>query len=399
MTAGTNREPDGGGGPDRVRPPSATVARLRPYFRELGITRLARQTNLDVLGIPCFAAIRPNSRSLACHYGKGISDDAAMVSAVMEAAEMAFAERAIPISFRGDAATLKDAGMQVFDVSRFLPFGETLADDAVIDWTAGRALASARPVMVPTDLLRMTGRARGMAGLCQTSNGLAAGNIDAEAELHGLLELVERDATTGWTLSMPDHRHARCFSIDSVDGPIVGDLAARVRRAGFVVSLFDLTNDIGIPTVMALVGPADATHHREVTAGYATHPLLARAVAGAVTEAAQSRLTLIAGARDDQSPAAYDLPVHAEDAVLLGASARRNPPPDLGPVLPPDEALGLVLGALRAASVADPVAVRLGGDCYGISVVRMLSEDLEDRGANANWRPGARSVSTLLRAA
>src|SRR6266540_5919687 len=43
---------------DRMVSPAETVARLRPAFPALGITRLARVTGLDRIGIPVFIAVR-----------------------------------------------------------------------------------------------------------------------------------------------------------------------------------------------------------------------------------------------------------------------------------------------------------------------------------------------------
>ncbi len=60
---------------DRVCPPHETVARMLPHFARLGITRLASQTGLDDIGIPCFAAIRPNAMTIATNQGKGIDAD------------------------------------------------------------------------------------------------------------------------------------------------------------------------------------------------------------------------------------------------------------------------------------------------------------------------------------
>ena len=51
----------------------AFLARLLPRQKTMGITRLANLTGLDVLGIPVAAAVRPNSRSLAVHQGKGLT--------------------------------------------------------------------------------------------------------------------------------------------------------------------------------------------------------------------------------------------------------------------------------------------------------------------------------------
>ena len=78
---------------DRVRTPAETLAALRPRLAEFGVTRLARLTGLDEIGVPVWAAIRPNALTLAVSQGKGVADDAAAASAMMEAIEVATAER------------------------------------------------------------------------------------------------------------------------------------------------------------------------------------------------------------------------------------------------------------------------------------------------------------------
>jgi ribosomal protein S12 methylthiotransferase accessory factor len=50
---------------ERSCPPTETIERIWPYLPAFGITRLARQTDLDRVGIACWAAFRPNSKSLA----------------------------------------------------------------------------------------------------------------------------------------------------------------------------------------------------------------------------------------------------------------------------------------------------------------------------------------------
>ena len=62
---------------------------MRALMAEFGITRLARLTGLDNVGVPVWSAIRPNSRTLAQSQGKGVDDPSAMASAVMEAVEVA----------------------------------------------------------------------------------------------------------------------------------------------------------------------------------------------------------------------------------------------------------------------------------------------------------------------
>lgn len=60
------------GGPysDRSREPHETVALMRGHMASLGVTRLARVTGLDNVGIPVWAATRPNATTLSQSQGK-----------------------------------------------------------------------------------------------------------------------------------------------------------------------------------------------------------------------------------------------------------------------------------------------------------------------------------------
>ena len=78
---------------DRALSARAMIERVRPHMGGMGITRLADLTGLDRIGVPVFAAVRPNSRSVATSQGKGLSRDAARVGALMEAVESWHAER------------------------------------------------------------------------------------------------------------------------------------------------------------------------------------------------------------------------------------------------------------------------------------------------------------------
>ncbi len=78
----------------------AKLARIQPFFAQMGITRLANVTGLDTIGIPVVMACRPNSRSLAVTQGKGLDLEAAKVSAAMESIECHHAERILlPLKF------------------------------------------------------------------------------------------------------------------------------------------------------------------------------------------------------------------------------------------------------------------------------------------------------------
>ncbi len=109
----------------------------------------------------------------------------------------------------------------------------------------------------------------------------------------------------------------------------------------------------------------------------------------------QSRLTNIAGGRDDFSPAEYSEAVDASIAFLDAPQEHRTEPTawlQYGTMLPACSA-GSPTGSEPKPEIA---WAELGGAPYGISVVRALSATLEDRETNDHWRPGARAMRVLV---
>lgn len=372
---------------------------MRPFMPRYGITRLARQTGLDVLGIPCFAAIRPNARTLSVNMGKGVDDAAAMASAVMEATEYAIAEHPEVEASRTTAAALRQAGHPVFDVSPWLPQGQAIPDDLELSWLEGRDLFSGTSVFAPRDAL-IIGGAETLADISQSTNGLASGNTHEEATFHALCELVERDATTLWIFKSDAAAGATRIEPSAFADPLVNGLARAVRDAGFNLTLFDQTTAIGLPVIFALLSPTGETPTRyfDLAAGCGCHPVAARAAIRAITEAAQTRVSNIAGARDDFDPAEYHqrLSTSLQSLLALAGAQPRRPPAGLpmGTSLP--ALFAHAKGQLVAAGITRIAAFPLGGEDAGVAVVRLLAHGLEDRSTNRHWRPGPRATGAML---
>ena len=105
-------------------------------------------TGLDTLGIPVFAAIRPMGRSLSTQQGKGLTPEAARISALMESLETFTAEQASGARVRGSYRALARS-RRVVDV-RELPRPRGRLDlDAAWRWIEGWELAAGEPVLVP----------------------------------------------------------------------------------------------------------------------------------------------------------------------------------------------------------------------------------------------------------
>ena len=381
--------------------PEETLARVAPAFAEHGVTRLAKVTGLDCIGIPVWNAIRPNARSLSVHQGKGITDNDAKASAVMEALERACAERpSLPVR----TASVEDivSGGELCDpLDDLIAVGNRPLERASrLEWVEGHDLVGDRSVWVPYEavLLDFTRSWH----FWQSSDGLASGNTDKEATFHGLLERIERDADTLWSLERFERQAATCISSKDLGDPVVTSLVDRIERAGFTLQLFDMTSDLGVPTLSALLSPAEALSRRslrymDVTMGSGTHPMAYRAALRAITEAVQSRLTLITGTRDDVEDEVYD----SQASEFLLRKLRLQPqgkvPVDLSdPGTDVDGMLTRVLQILQDHKIGRIIAVRMNPGDKRFSVVKVIVPGLEHPEGRRQRRFGARALSRLL---
>ena len=283
---------------------------MRPRFGEFGITRLARLTGLDNIGIPVWAAIRPNSRTLSGSQGKGLDDEAAQASAVMEAVEVATAERTDLPHLVASLNDLRREGRAVDALESLLRLGEDPLDpDLATQWAEGWDILNERPVFVPLEACTLSD-SLAQPRYWQSTDGLASGNTLWEAMFHGLCERIERDALTLWALRDDAHVAAKCVATEALDDAELNRLADMVLAAGRQLRLFDITSDANIPVYLAAISPpSDGQEgrwtHFELASGSGCHPIAARAAIRAVTEAAQTRVTTIAATRDDFDPEVY----------------------------------------------------------------------------------------------
>jgi ribosomal protein S12 methylthiotransferase accessory factor len=364
-----------------------TLERLRPLLPRLGITRVAVVTGLDRIGIPVVMVCRPNSRSLSVAQGKGTSLAAAKVSGIMESVEGWHAEHILlPLRL----ATYRElaAVARVVDVdtlprrlnSRFHP-------DLTILWVEGTDVFSAERTWVPYESVHLDFRVTGPQGggcFLASSTGVAAGNELLEAVSHALCEVVERDAITLWNGTPPEVRAGREIDPATVDDPSCRELFEAYDGAAVGVRVADLTTDVGLPVFRAAAVDTRSSSVRSIPAatGYGCHPSRAVALSRALTEAAQSRLTTIAGSRDDLPPSTYR---RLRDREVLRRHARwleEASPRSFTDVADTDAAtleedVTYELDRLRAVGIREAVVVDLGRKDVGVPVVRVVVPGLE----------------------
>jgi YcaO-like protein with predicted kinase domain len=389
-------------GTHRVVDPCVTLARLLPKLGMIGVTRMANVTGLDYVGIPVCAAVRPNSRNLSVHQGKGLTLDAAKASAVMEALEWYSGEQSPADAVWRPMASF-EGGLSV--VPRHLARGR-LRHDAVIPWVEGFDLVKGRSSFVPEELVTTDftrPRREGFGWFRASSNGLAAGNTMTEALLHAICELIERDAFALWRLAPADIRSRTRIDPGAMSDPFVQTLADLYDRARMTVEAWDITSDIEVPSFFCVIDDRKARPpFLGRFGGAGCHPNAGVALCRALGEAAQSRLTFIGGSRDDIPLESYSVigwqhnltsfMVQRADPSPKGVASRRAVSFDAQTV---EEDLDAVLTKLTDRGVDSIVQVDLTRPELDIPCVRVVIPRLEGMPHKPGYKPGKRARGVL----
>jgi YcaO-like protein with predicted kinase domain len=375
----------------RVCTPNETFARIEPLLWAAGITRIADVTGLDRLGIPVVTVARPNSRSLSVSQGKGLDMAAAKVSGAMEALESFHAERVDqPVHLlRWSELSGTDRAIDLGGLPR-LRSGLFHAEKR-IPWVAALDLVSDRERLIPLELVHTDFTIPALPGTgCfpRSSNGLASGNSFAEAALHGLCELVERDA---YALYLWHPERSSRLDLSTISNPVLLSLLERIQGAGCRLDLRDITSDLGVSAFWAIItGGGESAATSAPAGGLGCHPDRIWACVRAVTEAAQSRATRLSGSRDDltrwwfRHERARPAPLVDEFTTAL----------DAGPSFyseSVEDDLQWLLDRLASKGFDSVLAVDLSRPEFGLPVLRIVAPGLEHPGHDVV--PGPRATS------
>ena len=290
-------------GTHRIIPPNETIKNNEEKCKIAGITRITEITHLDRIGLPVFSAIRPTSQdgAISIYGGKGISSEHAKASAMMEGFERYSAEKQDENLVTGTVSEISSKGNTIDVESLNLPkdFKKENIELFNLEWNICHDLISGDDYYVPSNAIYHPYVLEDNS--CQSlfksnTNGLASGNSLEEAILHGMFEVIERDA---WSIFELTHKNYKQIDLDSIESETVNDAISKFSENDIKIKLMDFTADVNIPTIAA---SADDTLLKDaglLTLGIGTHLDPEVAVLRALTEVAQSRATQIHGARED----------------------------------------------------------------------------------------------------
>ncbi|MDR2967830.1 MAG: YcaO-related McrA-glycine thioamidation protein [Methanobacteriaceae archaeon] len=290
-------------GTHRAIEPSKTIANYENKLKIVGITRITEITHLDRVGIPVYSAIRPTAQDggVSIYAGKGVKKEQAKASAMMEGFERYSAEKqdidnekSIITTFNNlkNSSIINPKDLTLPNETKNLDF-----DTVEIEWTLATDIATEKEYYVPSNAIFHPYIPKNSTPLFKgNTNGLASGNVLEEAVLHGILEVIERDA---WSIFELTKKNKKQIDTKSIKNPLINDLLNKFKKEAIDIKLMDLTADVNIPTIAATADDTILKDPALLTFGVGTHLNPEIAIMRALTEVAQSRATQIHGARED----------------------------------------------------------------------------------------------------
>ena len=344
----------------------------------------------------------PRSRDILTVYnGKGVTREHALVGAVMEAVERQAAGRLTLETVDALPAALLNA-LDPAELNVLPAWG--------ITFVRGYDVLRDEPAYVPRAAIEWPALGPRIFPVV-TTNGLASGNTLLEAMYHALCELVERHVWSVAHARAHLRPHAFLASLAApgvdlrsvmIDDPIgialelptgeavVDAIHAKIERCGLRVRLLALGEGVLPTTIIAtLFDPHAASPMVHIGLGTSWSPV--HATVRALTEAVQSRLTDVQGAREDIVRAGdsrptrfrshnrrlarlphgrwtFDGPVAAHGRLREIADRSSN---DLA------ADFRALLDALRASGVRRAIIVDITPPGTPVTVVRAIAPDLE----------------------
>ena len=290
-------------GTHRVIAPKRTIEINQDKLKTAGITRIADITDLDRIGLPIYTAIRPTAEegAISIYGGKGISKDHAKASAMMEGFERYSAERQdSDDTVIATVDEISEHGNYIEPKCLNLPkdIEKKGIDKLSLEWIKSKDIVSGNEYYIPANaIFHPYTHENNVESLFKSNtNGLASGNILEEAILHGMLEVIERDA---WSIFELTHKNYAQIDTESIESETIRDIISKFESEGIKIKLMDFTADIKIPTIAASADDTVTKDAGLLTLGMGTHLDPEVAVLRALTEVAQSRATQINGARED----------------------------------------------------------------------------------------------------
>lgn len=267
--------------------------------KKLAVSRISYLTPLDKINVPVINLCLPNRARESFCAGKGHTIEQALISSFMEGVEYRVCDGK-HLTFLKGLTNLQMLGLKKNVIKlddMHAPHLKELSLTKKYDWVECIELSSFKKVWLPKEIMTVTDHLPNKNALNKfpSTNGMASGLHPVDAILHGLLELVERDAFCISNFTSP-----KKIEIKSIDLKLK-KLVTKIQQKGIEVLIFDITSDLDIPTLEVYLIEQMTPEKFAIHQGQASHFNISIALDKALLEATQVRLTYFAGAREDTS--------------------------------------------------------------------------------------------------
>lgn len=280
--------------------PLPSLAIARRAATESGVTRFADVTGLDRIGIPVWQAVRPWSKSITVHQGKGLTSESALIGACLEAVEFHHAE--------GWVGEVRLSDFDMLPAPERLPAADDCSrvrgatDIHAVEWSPVERMGSSGVLWVPKAAISLNTCVPRPPWVLCSSGGQGAGFDFDFATCKALFELLERDAFAVWLSKSFVDRAKDGIAIHSVASEWFQQICRRLTELNMRLRVFAPRAVVDIPVIVAeIVDPGPESRVKPYSHGICAHADAETALKGAIVEAAQCRLTEISGARDDMN--------------------------------------------------------------------------------------------------
>jgi len=237
----------------RSKSPADTLQFVERIKETAGMMSFRNATEVDRIGIQVFTCdrIRPDG-SVTSHTGKGVSPIQAQVSITMEAIERycsefrkEYLEKLVKGSYRNLKSEFNILDPHDLILSRFSDYD----DGRDICWIWGCDLSANEDILVPACAVYHPYHEDNILLMSTHTNGIAAGNTIEEAVIHGLAEVIERDA---WSIAQYSRKFHDAIFIENVpENEFIIGIFKMFEKADIEIVAKDLTTDVGMPVVAA----------------------------------------------------------------------------------------------------------------------------------------------------
>jgi ribosomal protein S12 methylthiotransferase accessory factor len=358
---------------------------------------------LDELKVPIWSCIRPGSRTVATSFGKGLSDEVAQISAMMEALEGACAEnREAIVGRRGSIADFQKMGIPIVPLDKLdRCTSSDIPKRRSLDWIEGVSLFTGQTAFAPFELVGMDYERQSgpiSAGFHMNSSGLGAGFEWKAAAQHAILELVEHEVTAMIEECpvMLSFFEAKTYK-KGTDKQL--DDAFEKFPSSLVRPIFrEIPNRFGLSVVICELLSVETNQlAAEIkTMGFACRHDLRQSALAALLEAAQVRMGRIVGAREDIKWEHYK-PMSAAAVASQNKMLKKEfPPLVFSKKKPQKTALRPLVDQLKQSGINDAWTFTLSQPHDPFFVVRALVDGLEDNSTEVINLGGA-AIESLFR--